>query len=71
MGFAPAMTQGENTLELQIVFGTCVHDTLSGLVSNWTVAEENPVVVKLTAHERQGRDAAEFAWPVWVPVPVK
>jgi hypothetical protein len=71
IGLAPAITQGLNTLELQIVFGTGVHVELSGLVSNCTVAEVKPVVVNETAHERHGRLALELGWPACVPVPVK
>ncbi len=54
------MTHGANTVELQTVFVTGVQVELSGLVSNWTVALVKPVVVKVMAHEIQGRDALEL-----------
>jgi hypothetical protein len=53
------------------VFVTGVHVTLSGEVSNWTVAVANPVVENVTRNDAQGRVALEFNWPAWVPVPVK
>jgi hypothetical protein len=71
IGFAPSITHGGCWLELQIEFVTAVHTELSGDVSNWTVTEVKPVVLKVTRHETHGRLLLEFACPVCVPVPVK
>jgi hypothetical protein len=64
------MTQGGCTLELQTVFVTAENEELSGLVSNWTVADENPVVEKVTRHETHGANEEEFAWLSPPPVAV-
>jgi hypothetical protein len=44
IGFAPSVRHGGCTELEQMVFGTAVKLALSGLVSNWIVADKLPVV---------------------------